>query len=266
LNTLPLPNLPQPVAELVDVLAAMPGTVAVVLGGSRGVGSSDAASDWDLGLYYRGAIDLTALAARGVVNPPGSWGRVMNGGAWLRCGEEKVDVILRDLDVVDHWTRRAEQGEFEVDPLLGYLAGIPTYSLCAELASCRLLRGAIPAAPFPRKLAAAAPPWWRFRRSFSLDYARMHARRGHLVGATGQAAKAVMEEAHAILCERGQWVLNEKRLLETAGLAGLHALFGHVPVEFAGLAQWVESVAGQLGVPEGEITPWSDVGRSAEPG
>jgi hypothetical protein len=57
----------------------------------------------------------------------------------------------------------------------------------------------------------------------------MHARRGNLVGATGQAAKAVMEEAHAILCERGQWVLNEKRLLETAGLAGLHALFGQVP-------------------------------------
>jgi hypothetical protein len=153
-----LPDLPQPVAELVDVLAAMPGTVAVVLGGSRGLGSSDAASDWDLGLYYRGTIDLTALGARGVVNPPGSWGRVMNGGAWLRCGGEKVDVILRDLDVVDHWTRRAEEGQFEVDPLLGYLAGIPTYSLCAELASCRLLRGAIPAAPFPRKLVAAAPP------------------------------------------------------------------------------------------------------------
>lgn len=266
IDTPRLPDLPQPVAELVDVLAAMPGTVAVVLGGSRGLGSSDAASDWDLGVYYRGAIDLTALAARGVVNPPGLWGRVMNGGAWLRYGGEKVDVILRDLDVVDHWTRRAEEGEFEVDALLGYLAGIPTYSLCAELASCRLLRGTIPAAPFPRKLIAAAPPWWRFRRSFSLDYARMHARRGHLVGATGQAAKAVIEEAHAILCERGQWVLNEKRLLETAGLARLHALFGQVPVESAGLAQWVEFVAGQLGVPEGEITPWSDAGRSAEPG
>jgi predicted nucleotidyltransferase len=53
-------DLPQPVAELVDVLAAMPGTVAVVLGGSRALGFADAASDWDLGVYYRGAIDLTA--------------------------------------------------------------------------------------------------------------------------------------------------------------------------------------------------------------
>jgi hypothetical protein len=59
------PDLPQPVSNLVDVLAAMPGTVAVVLGGSRALGSHQAASDWDLGVYYRGAIDLTALSARG---------------------------------------------------------------------------------------------------------------------------------------------------------------------------------------------------------
>jgi hypothetical protein len=249
-------NFPQPIAELVDVLAAMPGAVAVVLGGSRALGSNDAGSDWDLGLYYRGAIDLTALAAHGVVYPPGSWGRVMNGGAWLRCGSEKVDVLLRDLDVVEHWTRRAGKGEFEVDALLGYLAGVPTYILGAELTSCRVLRGEIPAAPFPPKLAAAAPPRWRFCRSFSLDYARMHARRGNFAGATGQAAKAIMEEAHAILCERGQWVCHEKRLIGTAGLDGLHALFAQVPTESAGLVQWVDRVADQLGVPRGEVMPW----------
>jgi hypothetical protein len=249
-------NLPQPVADLVDVLAAMPGTVAVVLGGSRALGSSDAGSDWDLGLYYRGAIDLTALTARGVVYPPGSWGRVMNGGAWLRCGGEKVDVLLRDLDVVEHWTGRADNGEFEVYALLGYLAGIPTYSLSAELASCQVLRGHVPTTPFPTKLATAAPPWWRFCRSFSLDYARMHAKRGNVVGATGQAAKAVMEESHAIVCERGQWVCNEKRLIEIAGLADLHALLAQVPTESASLLQWVDLIAGHLGVPRGEITPW----------
>ena len=249
-------DLPQPVTELVEVLAAMPGTVAVVLGGSRALGSNDVGSDWDLGLYYRGAVDLTALEARGLVYPPGSWGRVMNGGAWLRCGGEKVDVLLRDLDVVEHWTRRAEEGEFEVDALLGYLAGVPTYHLSAELASCRVLCGKIPAAPFPAKLVTAAPPRWRFCRSFSLDYARMHARRGNLAGATGQAAKAVMEEAHAILCESGQWVCNEKRLIEISGLAGLRALFAQVPLDSAGLVQWVDLVGGGLGVPKDEIMPW----------
>jgi len=249
-------DLPQPIAELVDELAALPGTVAVALGGSRALGSSDLGIDWDLGLYYRGTINLSALATRGVVYAPGSWGRVMNGGAWLRCGGERVDVLLRDLDVVEHWTRRAEQGEFEVDALLGYLAGVPTYILSAELASCRLLCGDLPTAPYPSQLAATAPPRWRFSRAFSLGYARMHAKRSDLVGAIGQAAKAIMEEAHAIQSERRRWVCNEKRLLESAGLADLHVLFEQVPVDSVGLVQWVDLVAAHLGVQEGEMEPW----------
>jgi hypothetical protein len=234
----------------------MPGAVAVVLGGSRALGCNEAGVDWDLGLYYRRDLDLTTLTKHGVVYPPGSWGRVMNGGAWLQCGGERVDVILRDLDVVEHWTRRAENGEFERDALLGYLAGIPTYTLTAELASCRVLHGDIPAAPFPPKLAAAAPPVWRFCRSFSLEYARMHARRGSIAGAIGQVAAAVMEEAHAIVCERGQWVCNEKRLIETADLTSLHNYFERVANDSVSLLRWIDQIADRLGVTKGEVMPW----------
>ena len=238
------------------MLAAVPGTVAVVLGGSRALACDDEGSDWDLGLYYRGAIDLTTLSTRGTVFPPGSWGRVMNGGAWLTCGGSKVDVLLRDLDVVEYWTRRAQEGEFERDALLGYLAGIPTYTLSAELASCLPLRGHVTVAPFPSKLAAAAPHVWRLCRSFSLDYARMHARRGNRAGAAGQAAAAIMEEAHAIVCERGQWVCNEKRLLDTAGLGSLDLLFAEMPGERDQLVRWVDLVSDRLGVRRSEATPW----------
>ena len=249
-------EIPQAITELVDVLAAMPGTVAVVLGGSRAVRSDDKESDWDLGVYYRGEIDLTALSALGTVFPPGSWGRVMNGGAWLECGEEKVDVILRDLDVVEYWTRRAQEGEFDRDALLGYLTGIPTYVLTAELASCLPLSGNVEAVPFPPKLAAAAPQVWRFCRSFSLDYARMHARRGNVAGVAGQAAAAVMEEAHAISCERSHWVCNEKHLIEAAGLSSLNTLFAEIPNERERLLEWVDLVADHLGVQRSEAMPW----------
>lgn len=248
--------IPPPVTEIVDLLTNMRGTVAVVLGGSRVLGSDDEGSDWDLGLYYRGEIDLTALSERGTVYPPGSWGRVMNGGAWLECDGEKVDVILRDLDVVEYWMRRAEDGEFERDALLGYLAGVPTYLLSAELASCRALYGEVPAAPFPPKLAAAAPPIWRFCRSFSLDYARAHAKRGNIAGVAGQVASAVMEEAHAIVCERSEWMCNEKRLIETAGLGGIHSIFAEIPVEREQLVEWVDRVANWLGVSTNESMPW----------
>src|SRR5687767_6436006 len=125
--------LPSAVAGLAAELAAARGTCAVVLGGSRATLEADANSDWDLGVYYRGDVDLSMIARYGVVHPPGSWGRLMSGGAWLRLDGLKVDVLLRDLDAVDHWTQRAERGEFEIDALLGYTAGVPTYLLCAEL-------------------------------------------------------------------------------------------------------------------------------------
>jgi hypothetical protein len=256
--------MPEPIVQIVDELMTMPGAVAVVLGGSRALDTNDEGSDWDLGLYYRGTIDLSRLAARGEVYPPGSWGRLMNGGAWLRGGGLTVDVLLRDLNVVAHWARCAEQGEFEIDALLGYVAGVPTYLLSAELASCRVLRGELAPAPFPPKLMAAAPPKWRFCRTFSLDYARMHARRGNIVGAIGQVAKAVMEESHAIMCERGRWVCNEKRLIGEAGLGAVQAVFESVPAETASLLQWVDQVAAQLQVPQSEAMPWSHMYEGPE--
>jgi len=252
----PLADAPAAVHELADALTTMPGVAAVVLGGSRAAGAHAHDSDWDFGVYYRGPLDLTVVERRGTAYPPGSWGRIMNGGAWLSCGDQKVDVLLRDLDVVEHWSRRANDGAFEVDALLGYLAGIPTYSLAAELASCRVLYGDLPAAPFPANLAIAAPPWWRIRRTFSLEYARVLARRDKVVAAVGHAAKASLEEAHAIVCERRRWVCNEKELLEAAGLAGVNALFSDVPNDSTALVDWIDRVGDHIGARTDDRPSW----------
>ncbi|NMO21458.1 nucleotidyltransferase domain-containing protein [Pyxidicoccus fallax] len=241
-------SLPAPIQELVESLIAMPGACAVALGGSRAEGGVDARSDWDLGVYYRGTLDTTRLSQRGTVHPPGSWGRLMNGGAWLVIDGTKVDVLLRDLDVVEYWSDRAETGHFEVDALLGYLAGCPTYMLRAELAWGRVLHGSLPRrASYPEPLAVTAQSRWRFSCAFSLEHARMRAARGDVVGAMGQAAKAAIEHAHAVLAGQRTWVLNEKRILERAGLAELHALFSQ-SLRREELVDWVSTVRAALGV------------------
>jgi hypothetical protein len=245
-------ELPHEVVDIATIAAGMPGVVAVVLGGSRATGESDLASDWDLGVYYRGAIDTSALAARGTVYPPGAWGRVMNGGAWLTCGALKVDVLLRDLDVVDAWSHLAAEGRYEVDALLGYVAGVPTYTLLAERATARTIRGALPpVGPYPAALAATASERWRYHARFTLEHARSRARRGDVVGAVAQASKAVIERAHAVLAAKRAWVFNEKRIVDRAGLAAVHALFaavpGGAPGEEGALATWVEQIARALG-------------------
>ncbi len=211
--------LPDHVRRLADELAGTSGVVAVVVGGSRAAGDADEHSDWDLGLYYRDDLDLLPLERYGEVHPPGSWGRLMNGGAWLDVDGTRVDVLLRDLTVVEHWAVEATAGHYEVDGLLGYLAGIPTYSLVAEVAGAVAVHGTVDIdTTFPAALATAAPVRWRFHRDFSLTYAASHAARGNVAGTLGHAARAVFEEAHARACEQRRWVLNEKRLLAGTGL------------------------------------------------
>lgn len=212
-------DLPAPVDDLADELAACPGVVAVVVGGSRATGDADGTSDWDLGVYYRGTPDLAALAGYGEVHPPGTWGRLMNGGAWLTLGGTKVDVLLRDLDVVEHWATQAHDGRYEVDAVLGYVAGLPTYSLAAEASVARVVRSGFSLdTTYPDALASTGAWRWRIHRDFALRYAAMHATRGNAVGVLGQLARAVLEEAHARRCEARRWALNEKRLLDGCAL------------------------------------------------
>jgi hypothetical protein len=240
-------TLPPPVAELGAALGAQRGVVAIALGGSRAAGTDDAGSDWDLGVYYRGAVDLTLLARHGEVHPPGAWGRLMNGGAWLTLDGLKVDVLLRDLDVVLHWAEEARHGRFEVDALLGYAAGAPTYGLLAELAVSRALAGALPAAgPYPDALAETGERRWRQHAEFSLTHARMRAARGDVTGTAAQAAKAVLEAAHARACRAHLWILNEKGLVERVGLGALHARFAAIPAAPAGLLEWLRGLGSAL--------------------
>jgi hypothetical protein len=210
---------------LAEKLQAIPGVVAVTLGGSRARGEQRPDSDWDFGLYYRGRLDadhLRALEYPGTVVNPGEWGRLMNGGAWWTVDGVKVDVLYRDLGVVQHWTRQAEQGLFEVDDLLGYLAGFPTYAVVGELALGQQLTGsALPKPGFPEQLKLSAPRNWRWRAAFHRDYAKQHTVLGDSRAAAALLTRADMEEAHARIAEREEWVLNEKGLLTRVGLPAI---------------------------------------------
>jgi predicted nucleotidyltransferase len=239
-------ELPCGIAQLVDRLAEACGVSAVVIGGSRADGTADAHSDWDLGVYYRDVVDLDALDHLGKFYPPQSWGRIMNGGAWLVVDGVKVDVLLRDLAVTEHWSQAAIKGRFEIDALLGYLAGVPTYSLMAEHAIAKVIRGTLPPPPrYPEALSHIGKERWSFHCQFSLDYARSYAQRGHVAGAVAHAIKAGMEAAHSRLCARRIWVLNEKRLMQHGGLKEAEALFAKPPSR-SELNDWLMRVAGIL--------------------
>ncbi|KAB8187794.1 nucleotidyltransferase family protein [Microbispora catharanthi] len=215
--------------HVADRLAALPGVRAVALGGSRAQGTHTPGSDWDFALYYRGPFDpadLSAVGWEGEVSEIGGWGGgVFNGGAWLTVDGRRADVHYRDLDVVEQELSEAEQGRFHWEPLMFHLAGIPSYLVVAELAVNRVLRGALPRPGYPEPLRRSAPPMWRDRAAMTLQYAgSAYAARGLATEVAGALATAAMQTAHAVLAARGEWITNEKRLLERAGLRGVDAI------------------------------------------
>ena len=120
-------------AEAGKRLAALPGVLAVTLGGSRATGHGRAGQRLGLrGLLPRGPRSdpesLRDLGWPGEIFPIGGWGGgVFNGGAWLTAGHRKVDVHYRDLEDVEYRLAEAEAGRFGIERLLFHLAGIPTY-------------------------------------------------------------------------------------------------------------------------------------------
>ncbi|MFI6036904.1 nucleotidyltransferase domain-containing protein [Streptomyces sp. NPDC051315] len=214
-------------AATADRLAALPTVRAVALGGSRAQGTEQDGSDWDLAVYYRGPFDpadLRALGWQGEVSEVGGWGGgVFNGGAWLTIDGRRVDVHYRDLDVVEHEWAEAQEGRFRVEPLMFHLAGIPSYLVVAELAINRVLRGDLPRpSSYPGKLRRTACERWYGTAGTTLAYAAAHhAPHDRRTEAAGALAVAAAQTGHAVLAARGEWVTNEKRLLERAGLRGV---------------------------------------------
>ncbi len=217
-----------------EALAALPGVRAVALGGSRASGAHRPDSDWDFAVYYRGAFDpacLRTLGWPGEICGIGEWGGgVFNGGAWLTCEGRPVDVHYRDLDDVEFRAAEARAGRFGIEKLMFHLAGVPTYIVVAELALNRVLNGHLPAPEFPEPLRRSSHErWWNDAR-LTLSYARKaHADRGHLTETLGAVATAACQTAYAVTGARGEWVTNEKTLIDRAGLRAVDRLLTAAP-------------------------------------
>jgi predicted nucleotidyltransferase len=218
-------ELPAPIEKLAARLAALPDVEAIALGGSRARGDERADSDWDLGVFYRGSLDVAPIRAFGLagqVFEPHQWGPVINGGAWLEIDDHAVDLIYQDLDAVERWWRDADEGRFEIHRLVGYAAGIPTYNAVGALAVAQTVYGTLPRPEFSDDLRNRAPRIWRNLAAGALRCATAHARRHELTQVVTELGLAALSEAHARCAARGEWVLTEKGLLERAGLSAVH--------------------------------------------
>ncbi|MFD5024351.1 nucleotidyltransferase domain-containing protein [Streptomyces sp. NPDC058373] len=229
----------EPVTRMARALTAVPGVRAVALGGSRARGTHRPDSDWDLGVYYRGALDLDRLAglaaaAQGPpveVAGPGGWGPWVNGGAWLRVEGVPVDWVLRDLDRVEGVWRDCREGRYEVGVQAGHPLGFWSPVYAGEVAYGRVLADPAgeltalrhqvreePGYPEPLRRALAEAAW---EAEFSVAAAAKSAPAGDSLHVSLCLARAFGVLTQSLHAHHRRWLLNEKgALAATAALPG----------------------------------------------
>lgn len=238
-------------AYVTGELARLPGVHAVALGGSRAGGTHRPDSDWDFAVYYRRHFDpehLRALGWPGEMTAIGGWGGgVFNGGGWFEVDGRRVDVHYRDLNDVEYHLAEAREGRFRIERLLYHLAGIPTYIVVAELALNRIVHGHLEQPAYPDALRESAPRHWRDIAALTLAYGRAaYAGRGRLTETAGAIATAACQAGHAVLAARGEWVTNEKTLLDRAGLRGIDEVLAGLSPAPEALIRAVDAVTGLI--------------------
>ncbi|WP_316524527.1 nucleotidyltransferase domain-containing protein [Kitasatospora brasiliensis] len=237
------------IEAMADRLTRVPGVVGVMLGGSRARGEERPGSDWDLGVYYRGALDLDALRALAgpevEVAGPGGWGPWVNGGAWLRVDGVAVDWILRDLDRVEQVWADCREGRYEVGTQAGHPLGFWSPCYPGEVALGRLL--ADPTGelailqrqtadyPEPLREALTAATW---EAGFLLDTAAKSAARADTLHVSLCLSRAVGILVQALYARHRRWCLNEKGSLAVA------EQLPDAPTDFGSLARAVLGAPG----------------------
>jgi len=259
---------------MADALVAVPGVVAVLLGGSRARGTARPDSDVDLGLYHRPPLDVDGLRrlartlaeARDGGDPeltePGAWGAWVDGGGWLEVDGTPVDWLYRDVDRVHRSWALARTGTFDFHFQVGHPLGVPDFGYAGEVALGVVLADPTgeltalqeQAVHYPPPLARAVLDRLG-EAEFLLATLAKPAARGDTTLLAGSLFRVVALCAHALHARAGRWVVNEKGLVEDAGrLPGApvefsrraHRLLGYLGTTPAELQQAVEDARALL--------------------
>jgi len=259
------PVVPAQLLTSASRLVEIPGLVAVVLGGSRAIGCHRPDSDIDLGLYYRGRLDVEALRALAAeladrvfgVFEPGGWGPWVDGGAWLEIAGVRVDWMYRDLDRVGQVWADCRAGRYEIGTQAGHPLGFYSHAYPGEVALCRILAdptgelAALRAATqrYPDALVAAT---WE-------PELVLYGAASHGVAAVepwyaaGCLFRAIGVLGHALHGHHRVWITSEKRLIDSAGR------LRNAPAEFTRRAH---AILARIGGTADEIAAAVDAARA----
>jgi hypothetical protein len=235
------------VREVVADLAEVEGVLAVALGGSHARGRARPDSDVDLGILYAESapFSIEALRARAarwsdasdaVVTGFYEWGPWVNGGAWLTCRGQRVDLLYRSVEHLERALADGEAGRHAVhhgqQPPFGFwsgtalgelVVGVPLHDPSGRLAE---LRARIARYPERLRRAVVADGLWAVEfglRAFAPKYAAA----GDVYGTAGCLTRFAHQLVLVLFALNRAWLVNDKTALaEVAGFDAAPERFG----------------------------------------
>jgi len=259
--------------RLTSAFAEVPGVQAVVLGGSRARGSAHAASDYDIGLYFKSAVPLDTerllAAAKEIaddpaataVTPVGEWGPWIVGGAWLSVEGRKVDLLYRSADAVEAVMESCRAGVVTMDYQPGHPHGFCSAIWMGEIAYCQPLHdpnGVIArlksiALPYPPPLRQALIQRFQWEISFGIENAELAVARGEQTHVAGCLYRSLACVAQVLYALNERYLINEKGALQEAA---------HLPLTIPGLAERTSEVWRMIGA--GALAPACEAVRGMD--
>ena len=225
-------KIPRILSRVTAALAGTGGLEAIVLGGSHAAENAREGSDLDIGLYYRGTLDVSLLNRKaaalddrgqeGLVTQVGEWGPWINGGGWLVVDGMHVDLLFRDLDKAARVADECRRGVVTLHYQCGHPFAFVNAIYLGELQLCRILwekSGAVTAlkretAGFSPQYRRAAVEKFLWEAGFSLSCGRSSVRKGDLLYGSGSLFRAANCLIQALYALNRNYVLNEKGSLE----------------------------------------------------
>ncbi|MBR0905358.1 nucleotidyltransferase domain-containing protein [Bradyrhizobium liaoningense] len=259
--------------RLTSAFAEVPGVQAVVLGGSRARGSAHAASDYDIGLYFKSAVPLDTerllAAAKEIaddpaataVTPVGEWGPWIVGGAWLSVEGRKVDLLYRNADAVKAVMESCRAGVVTMDYQPGHPHGFCSAIWMGEIAYCQPLHdpnGVIArlksiALPYPPPLRQALIQRFQWEISFGIENAELAVARGEQTHVAGCLYRSLACVAQVLYALNERYLINEKGALQEAA---------RLPLTIPGLAEQTNEVWRMIGA--GALAPACEAVRGMD--
>ena len=241
-------TLPQEKRDILDNITNDLKTVAniraIVLGGSYATGTATDSSDLDIGIYYFDKEpfdieDIKSIAQKysSIGNPTVTgyyeWGPWVNGGAWIRTVNGKVDLLYKNIEQVASTIEKAKNGvwenNFEQQPPYGF----SSIFFLEETKSCiplydpdRIIQELKSEVPnYPEKLKQAVIQQSLWSAEFTIWHADYFAEKQDVYNTMGCLTRAVNNIVTALFSINELYPISDKRaieLLEKSGLRPTH--------------------------------------------